>query len=430
MSYLTGLKCLRCERVYAAQRLFQGCAYCTGKLSSNLVTVYDYEAIAHAFNRDELAQRPQTMWRYHEFLPVDPENIVTIGEGMTPLIHCRRLGKALGLERLFVKEESRNPTWSFKDRMASAAISKAVEFGAPVITTSSSGNGGAATAAYAAQAGLPCVIFTTTQFPANMLALMQVYGAMLVTVPTVQDRWHMVKHYVDDYGWYPVQNFIVPPIGANPYGIDGYKTIAYEVCEQLDWRAPNVFVVPVAGGDAYIGPWQGFTEFLNMGFVSSRPRMIAAEVFGPLQQALERGLNHVEPVPGGKTVAVSTGATNSAYQSLKTVRDSGGSAVVADDEEIMAMQTLLAQTEGIYAEASSVLTLAVIKKMKEQQQLDAQETVVALLTSSGLKDPEVTLPYVPSIPAIEPNAASLEAALRDTYQFMIPAVIPNTLQQK
>lgn len=420
MSYLTGLACLRCGRIYPPAQLFQGCADCSGERSSNLQPTYDYDAIARNFSLEALAERPLTMWRYHEFLPVDPENIVTIDEGMTPLIHCRRLGQELGLDRLFVKEESRNPTWSFKDRMASAAVSKAVEFGAPVITTSSSGNGGAATAAYAAQAGLPCVIFTTTQFPANMLSLMQVYGAMLVTVPTVQDRWHMVKQYVEEYGWYPVQNFLVPPIGANPYGIDGYKTLAYEVCEQLQWQAPDVFVVPVAGGDAYVGPWKGFTEFYELGFTKSRPRMIAAEVFGPLKQALDRDLDYVEPVPGGKTVAVSTGATNSAYQSLKTVRDSGGSAVVASDEEIMEMQILLAKTEGIYAEASSVLTLAVINKMRERQEIERAETVVALLTSSGLKDPDVTIPYVPSIPAIEANAESLEAALRDAYQFTIP----------
>lgn len=426
MGYLTGLRCLRCERMYPAQQFFQGCEYCTGERCSNLQTVYDYQAIARNFSRDDLAGRPQTMWRYYEFLPVNPENIVTIGEGMTPLIHCRRLGRELGLERLYVKEESRNPTWSFKDRLASAAISKAVEFGAPVITTSSSGNGGAATAAYSAQAGLPCVIFTTTQFPANMLSLMQVYGAMLVTVPTMQDRWHLVKRYVDECGWYPVQNFLVPPIGANPYGIDGYKTIAYETCEQLDWQAPDVFVVPVASGDAFVGPWHGFSEFFDLGYVQTRPRMIAAEVFGPLQQALRRGLDHVEQVPGGKTVAVSTGATNSAYQSLRTVRDSGGSAVVAGDEEIMEMQTLLARTEGIYAEASSVLTLAVIKKMRECHEIDRNETVVALLTSSGLKDPEVTLPYVPSIPAIQPHPESLERALRETYQFTIPPAPTST----
>lgn len=420
MSYLVGLECLRCGKNYPPATLFQGCEDCQGEKSSNLQTVYDYESISKAFKPERLARRPLTMWRYHEFLPVDPANIVTIGEGMTPLLHCRRLGGKLGLNQLFIKEESRNPTWSFKDRMASAAISKAVEFGSPVITTSSSGNGGAATAAYSAKAGLPCVIFTTSQFPANMLSLMQVYGAMLVTVPTMQDRWHMVKYQVDHYSWYPVQNFLVPPIGANPYGIDGYKTLAYEVCEQLNWQAPDVFVVPVASGDAFVGPWHGFSEFASLGLVDSRPRMIAAEVFGPLKQALSRGLDHVEAVSGGKTVAVSTGATNSAYQSLKTIRESDGAAVVCSDEEIMEMQVLLAATEGVYAEASSVLTLAVVKKMRDEQLIGEDERVVALLTSSGLKDPDVTIPYVPKVPAVEPNSESLQAALLEAYQFNVP----------
>lgn len=420
MSYLLGLICLRCGRQYPAEQRFQGCDDCSGKMGSNVQGVYDYEAIGRRFSIEALAQRPLTMWRYREFLPVDPQNIVTIGEGMTPLHHCRRLGEELGLKQLYVKEESRNPTWSFKDRLASAAVSRAREVGAPVVTTSSSGNGGAATAAYAAQAGLPCVIFTTTQFPPEMLALMQVYGAMLVTVPTVQDRWHMVRHYVENHGWYPVQNFVVPPIGANPYGIDGYKTIAYEVCEQLQWQAPDVFVVPVASGDAFVGPWKGFSEFEEMGFVNTKPRMIAAEVFGPLQRALERGMDYVEEVPGGETVAVSTGATNSAYQSLKTVRESNGAAVVASDEEIMEMQTALAMTEGIYAEASSVLTLAVVKKMREAQQIDEDDVVVALLTSTGLKDPQLTRPYLPQIPDIEPSAAALEAALQEAYAFTVP----------
>lgn len=420
MSYLVGLTCLRCGRAYPPERLFQGCQVCEGKLASNLQTVYDYDAIRDHFRPEVLRERPLTMWRYREFLPVDPEHIVSLDEGMTPLFHCRRLGRELGLRHLYVKDESRNPTWSFKDRMASAAISKAVEFGASVITTSSSGNGGAATAAYAAQAGLPCVILTTTQFPLTMRVQMQVYGPMMVTVPTAPDRWKMVKRLVEELGWYPVQNFLEPPIGANPYGIDGYKTIAYEVCEQLGWRAPDHFVVPVASGDAYVGPWKGFNEFRDLGFVDTTPRMIAAEVFGPLKNALEKGLDYVEKVEGGPTVAVSVGGTNSAYQSLKTIWESGGTAVTADDEETMEMQQLLASTEGIYAEASSVITLAVIRKLREAGEIGENETVVALLTASGLKDPEVSQRFFTSIPAIEPTLTALEETLREVYDFRIP----------
>lgn len=165
MSFLLGLACLRCGTEYPVARMFDGCPRCTGERAANLTTRYDYERLAASVSREDLTGRPHTMWRYREFLPVDPENIVSLHEGWTPLIHWRRLGAQLGLPRLYVKDESRNATWSFKDRMASAAISMGVALGAGVIVTSSSGNGGAATAAYAARAGLPCVIFTTTPFP-------------------------------------------------------------------------------------------------------------------------------------------------------------------------------------------------------------------------------------------------------------------------
>lgn len=420
MSNLIALKCLRCQRRYPPGRMFFGCPHCQGRKSSNLQGVYDYEAIGQTFDREQLCERELTLWRYREFLPVSGAYEVSVAEGMTPLIHCQRLGQLIDVPNLFVKDESRNATWSFKDRLASVAVSKALEFGAPAITTSSSGNGGAATAAYAAKAGLPCVVFTTTQFPQTMRTLMQVYGAMLVTVPTVEDRWRMVEQCVRKLDWYPVQGFLNPPIGSNPYGIDGLKTIAYEVCEQLRWRAPDVFVVPVTVGDALVGPWKGFNEFRELGYVDSVPRMVAAEVFGPLKNALEKGLDYVEKVPSGPTVAVSAGSSNSTYQSLKTVRDSGGMALTVNDEETLRMQLQLAETEGIYAEAASVLPLAAIKKMRERGAIEREEVAVALLTSSGLKDPAVSTALLPEAPTIEPALASLQQVLKQTYDFHLP----------
>jgi threonine synthase len=370
-----------------------------------------------------IAQRAHTMWRYRELLPPDPEHIVSIHEGWTPLVHCERLGRRLGFRKLYVKEESRNATWSFKDRMVSSAVSMARALGAQVVVTSSSGNGGAATAAYAARAGLPCVIFTTTQFPIAMRTQMHVYGPMLFTTPTALDRWNMTRWCVEELGWYPIQNFVEPPIGANPYGIDGYKTIAYETAEQLGWRTPDVFIVPVASGDAFVGPWNGFREVLHLGWAAGEsPRMIAAEVFGPLKRALQEGWDHVEKVEGGKTVSISVGGTNSAYQSLKTVRESNGLADVAPDEEVLEMQLLLARTEGIYAEASSVLTLAVAKRLLDRGDIGADDVVVSLLTATGLKDPEVTAGHLPAIPSVAPTLGDLERGLREHYGFAMPRV--------
>ena len=419
MSYMTGLKCLRCGEQYPIDRLFQGCPKHEGELVSNLTPTYDYDALRRTFSRESLADRPATMWRYHEFLPPDESDIVTMGEGFTPLVPCEALGQEIGLRHLYVKDEARNPTWSFKDRMASAGSSVARRFEARVITGSSSGNAGSATAAYAARAGLDCVLFTTQQFPLAMKVQMQAYGTKLVACPTIEDRWRMVKLGVDQLGWYPIPVFSLPMIGSNPYAIDGYKTIGYEIVEQLGWRAPDVVVVPVGAGDAFFGTWKAFQEWHAMGYIDKLPRMIAAEVFGPLENALAKGLDHVPAVPWGPTVAISVGSYQSTYQALKVLQESNGVARCASDDEMIAMQKALAAKEGLYNEMSSVLSLAVIKKLVAERVIAEDEVVVALLTSAGIKDPEITAKYMPEIPLIKPDLESLRKALQQEYGYSL-----------
>jgi len=200
MSLLTGLKCLRCGAEYPLQPMHRGCPKCLDDRPSNVECTYDYEQIKRVFSKESLAERPPTMWRYKEFLPPDEENIVTIGEGMTPLVKCSSLGQSLGLENLYVKDESGNPTWSFKDRLASSSISTALQFGAKGITAKSAGNHGAATAAYAARAGLDCVIFTAEGWPRTMRTLMQAYGAKVVAVPTWMDACRLQQAFVEEFG--------------------------------------------------------------------------------------------------------------------------------------------------------------------------------------------------------------------------------------
>lgn len=420
MSYLAGLKCLRCGREYPIGKMFRGCPECVGVKCSNLTLTYDYAAILKAFTRKALLQRPPTMWRYQEFLPPKQENIVTLGEGMTPLVHCQTLGKELGLSRLYVKNEAINPTWSYKDRLASSAVSMATEFGARVATVASSGNHGAATAAYAARAGLDSVIFTVQEFPMTMRTLMQAQGAKVIAAPRPRDRWKLIEAAVDAYDWYPVGNFTDPPIGSNPYGVDGYKTIAFEICEQLGWKAPDKVVMPVGHGDGLYGTWKGFQEFYQLGLVDKRPQMVAAEVFGPLKAALAQGLDHVPAVPSGPTLSFSVGVDQSTYEGMKTLLDSGGIAEVASDAEVMDMQLQLGASEGIYGEAASVLTLAVVKKLVQAGRIGADESVVAVVTSSGLKDPGATHQYLPRIPVVQPNLEALKVGLAATYGYHVP----------
>lgn len=418
MSYLVGFCCHRCGHVYPPGRYFLGCPACATGKPSNLIAQYDYGAIARVFSRETLNGRPNTMWRYREFLPVDEEHIVSISEGFTPLVACPNLGRRLGLSALYVKDESRNPTWSFKDRMASAGVSAAVAMGCGVITAASSGNGGAAAAAYAARAGLDAVIVTTPQFPLTMRTLMQSYGAKVVATRTMRERWTIVRLGVEKYGWFPTQNFLDPPIGANPYALEGCKTMGYEICEQLEWRLPDHVISPVGSGDSLVGIWQAFREWLDLRIAlpgSRMPQLVAAEVFGSLQDALARDLDHTEAMRTAPTVAVSVGVANSAYQSLRVLRETGGIAMTASDEEMLQMQSDLASDEGIYSEASSVLTLAVAKKMVERGMLRGDEVVVALLTSTGLKDPEATATRLRPIPVIEATEDDLARVLRDEY---------------
>lgn len=421
MSYALHYQCIRCGETYPLKPMFYGCPNCYQAKPSNLRIIYDYEAIAKSFAKEKLRDRAPNMWRYREFLPADPEDIVTLDEGLTPLIHCENLGRKLGMSQLYVKDESRNPTWSFKDRMAAATASMARHYGAKVLTAASSGNGGAAAAAYAARAGIEAIILTTMQMPTTMRILMGAYGARLLATETLAERWQVVDTGVSRYGWFPVQNFNNPSTGANPYAVDGCKTLGYETCEQLAWRLPDVVICPTGSGDTFAGMWYAFQEWQELGYVTGNlPRMIAAEVFGPLENALAKGLDYTEAMPTGPTVGISVGVANSAFQSLQTLWESRGVAICADDKEMLEAQMDLATTEGIYAEASAALALAVAKKLRTQGQIGEDDVVIVLSTSGGLKDPEVTTRMLPEIPLIEPTEEALREALRNVYNTELP----------
>ncbi len=397
--------------------MFKGCPSCLARgLPTNLAVVYDMGQVGKRFDPKHLEGRPQTIWRYAELLPAELDNAVSIGEGMTPLLPVPRLARRLGIRNLLVKDESRNPTWSFKDRLASSAVSMAKQMGAKVITGSSSGNAGSATAAYSARAGIPCVMFTTQQFPLTMRVQMAVYGTKMIATPTIQDRWRMVEACVDQWGWFPVTIFVYPLVGSNCYGIEGYKSVAFELVEQLG-RVPTHVVMPVGAGDALYGTWKGFKEYRELGFIDDVPKMVAAEVFGPLENALAKDLDQLEEVPWGPTPAISVGLNTSAYQALAVLRESGGVARSPSADEMLAMQRELAETEGIYSEVSSVISLCVAKRLAEDGMVGDDDLVVAFLTSSGLKDPETTAKHLPQIPVVEPTLEALKSALASSYDF-------------
>jgi len=415
-SYVTGLVCLRCQARYPATTMFEGCPACRAVgVASNVTPTYDELALRQAVTPAALAARPPGLWRYRELLPVPPSHAVTLGEGGTPLLPCPRLGAELGLTNLYVKDEARNPTGSFKDRMAALVVSKAREVGARVVAIASSGNAGAALAAYAARAGLECVVFTHARAPLAMKVQMQAAGARLVATPTGPDRWTLLRACVERYGWYAASNYLDPPVGSNPYGVEAYKTIAYEIAEALGWRAPAHVVYPVCYGDGLWGGVKGFAELVRLGWTTSEPRVHAGEVWGSLAHALEDGLENVEKMPAGTTVGISIGASVSTYQALQALRRADGQAGRVSDEEMLAMQRRLGATEGLFAEASSVPSLVVAARLRAQSVIQPDQPVVAILTSTGLKDPELAAQTYGDVPVIGPDLAALRAALADRY---------------
>lgn len=417
------LECLRCGAGFNDPWMFEGCPRCaeaginvnvTAVITSSAPEGQGFPPAREYVSGD---QAEGSLWRYREMLPVNPDYITTLGEGQTPLLRLESLGEKLGINSLYLKDEGRNPTWSYKDRFCSVAISKAREMGAKVITISTSGNHGAATAAYAAKAGLPCVVFTIPQVPDTIKTLMQVYGAYLVVVPTAGDRWTLMRQCIDQFGWYPASGYMNPPVGSNPWGIEGYKTIAYEIVEQLGGRPPEWVIVPTAYGDGLYGTWKGFKELKSLGAIDRLPKMVAAERFGSLARTLEQGLDQVAEVPASQSVAFSIANGISTYQALKALTESQGLAITASDEEIMDMQKLLAASEGVYGEASSVIALNIAAKLRTQGKAGPDDVITAVLTSSGLKDTIATAEILPPPPQIAPELAELRQALEQTYGF-------------
>ena len=409
--YVTNLRCLKCKKEYPPQPLFDGCPHCkTETFASNLEVVYDYEKIAAKINKNTFKERINSMWKYYELLPVDIKQVVSLCEGGTPLLP---IDTGPGL--FYVKDETRNPTWSFKDRLCSAAVSKAKELKAHTVTIASTGNHGASTAAYAARGNMSCIIFTTVDVPFTMKVLMQMYNAKVVATITPKERWTFMNACIQKYHWYPTGNYTSPMVGSNVYGIEGYKTIAYELCEQLEWEPPDYVVMPVGYGDGITGVWKGFKEFFELEFIDSLPKMVAVEVIGPLTKALKNGLDYPEELDYKETIAFSIGTTITPYQSIHTIRESTGLATTVSDAEIINAQKTLGK-KGLYTEPASAVAFAGVTSLIDEGKIGTNDKTVVVLTSSGLKDPVSAKRVLPDVPVVTPDTP-LKKVLKETYNY-------------
>jgi len=408
-----GYRCVRCGASYSAQRDYFGCPACEPTVPANLEV--EYGSPPRFPVGDWEARRPG-LWRYAEALPVDVHRSIGLGEGGTPLVECRRLGDEIGLPGLLAKNEAQNPTWSFKDRLASVAVSWARAAGRAGIAVSSSGNAGAAAAAYAARAGLPCVILTTRAFPGTMQRFMRSFGAMVVALPTAPDRWALNRALAREWGWLPVSNVTDPPVGGHPVGVEGCKTIAYEIAQDLGWRAPDVVLVPVAYGDALYGIHRGFKDLLAAGLVDRLPRLVAVEAYPSLTRALSQGADGPVAVEASGSRAYSIATPRGTYQALRAIRESAGTAVRVGDAEALRAQRELREREGLLVELSAAVPLAAARRLAASGTLHADDRVVMVVTSSGLKDLEVT-DADDEIPLAEPTLGGLARVLKERYGY-------------
>jgi len=408
------LVCVRCGARYPNDHYDRPCSACAAdNIASNLTVAYDQRP-GEGRAREAMRRGPRSLWRWDAFLSASASAAVSLGEGDTPLLPV----PALGLGDVWIKDESRNPTWSFKDRLASASVTMARRFGAKLIASSSSGNAGASAAAYAAKAGLPCIVFTFNGAAGPLLTQMRAYGAMVAVVEDRDDRWRLQAAGVKRFGWFSTSPFFGPVVGSNPYGIEGYKTIAYEIAEAFDWRPPDWCVLPVCYGDALYGMWKGFEELKAIGWIDRVPRFVAAEVSGSLAAALIAGDRMPPPRPrNAATIATSIGANQGTVQALEVLRHTKGAAVAVDDDDLLRWVATLASTEGIWAESSAVAALAAIEQMRGRGTIGPKDRVVALVTASGLKDVAPIEKTLRPAPIVRGTLDDVLRALDETYGF-------------
>lgn len=408
MSFVRGLRCRECAEAYPAEALHV-CDRCFGPLE----VAYDYDAIAATVDRKSIAARRPSLWRYAELLPVSTTDPVDLGAGFTPLIKADRLAAELGLGELWIKNDTMNPTGSFKDRVVSVALTKARELGFEVAACASTGNLGNSVAAHAAHAGLESYVFIPSNLERNKVLGSAVYGTTLIAVDgTYDDINRLCSELADER---PTWAFVNQNV--RPYYSEGSKTLAFEVAEQLGWRAPDHVVVPVASGSQLTRIAKGFRELERVGLIddaSNAVRISGAQAAGcaPVAEAFATGSSVVRPVRP-HTIAKSLAIGNPADGPyvLDEVRNSGGGLAAVCDEEIIDGIRLLARTEGVFAETAGGVTVASLRRLAQQGVVRADETVVAYITGNGLKTAEVVAPYVGVSATIPPTLDALTDVL-------------------
>jgi threonine synthase len=404
--HVTGLRCRACAHEHAATATHL-CELCFGPLE----VAYDYGAIAARISRQSIAAGPPNLWRYRDLLPVADGELVGLGEGFTPLVHARNLGAELGLTNLHLKNDTVNPTNSFKDRVVAVALNWALQNGFRTIACASTGNLANAVAAYAARAGIRAVVFIPADLEPQKIAMTAVFGATVVPVAgNYDDVNRLCAELADDLDW----GFC--NINLRPYYSEGSKTLTFETAEQLGWRLPDEIVIPVASGCQFVKHRKAAAELINLGLVGGRrlPRFTGAQALGcaPVADAFARGSDSVQPVrPDTIARSIAIGNPSDGADVLRIARRTGGVVASVTDEEILEGIDLLARTEGIFAEAAGGVTVAVLRKLARGGRWRGDEVVAAYITGHGLKTLDALAGRHPVGDAVVPQRRSVHARL-------------------
>ncbi|MCU4186903.1 threonine synthase [Acidiferrimicrobium sp. IK] len=407
MPFVEGLRCRECARPYPAEALHV-CEWCFGPLE----VVYDYEAIAASVSRERIAAGPLTIWRYADLLPARPDGAVDLGAGFTPLVRADRLAAELGLGELWLKNDTLNPTGSFKDRVVSVALTKARELGFKVAACASTGNLANSVAAHAARAGMASVVCIPSDLEPGKVITTAIFGGQLIAIDgTYDDVNRLCAELAGEHTDWAFVN-----VNVRTYYAEGSKTLAFEVAEQLGWEVPDHVVVPVASGSQLTKIAKGFAELATVGLIEPGPtvRVSGAQAAGcsPVATAFEAGADFVTPVrPDTIAKSLAIGNPADGVYALDVVRSSGGALASVTDDEIVEGISLLARTEGIFAETAGGVTVATLAKLAAQGVVRSDERVVAYITGNGLKTIDAVAHRAKPTATIAPTLAAFDAAV-------------------
>ncbi|MEY3362020.1 MAG: hypothetical protein RL531_1739 [Actinomycetota bacterium] len=405
MAFVSALKCRECGREYPIEPAYT-CSWCFGPLE----VAYDYDAIRAATSRERIARGPANIWRYADLLPSDHHPDIDLGAGFTPLVRAERLAAELGLGEVWVKNDTLNPTNSFKDRVVNVALAKALEFGFEVAACASTGNLANSVAAHAARAGLESYVFVPANLEAGKIVTTAVYGGNLVAVDgNYDDVNRLCAELAGTYPWAFVN------VNVRPYYAEGSKTLAFETAEQLGWSTPDHVVVPIASGSQLTKIHKGFHELHRVGLLDEEPevRVSGAQALGcsPVASAFLEGRDVIKPVKPD-TIAKSLAIGNPAdgYFAIDAVRSTGGGMAAVSDEEIVEGIRLLARTEGIFAETAGGVTIATLQRLAASGVIRRDERVVVYITGHGLKTLDAVAEVVGPTATIRPTIEAFHDA--------------------